>query len=88
MYFILRTVVSVDLKNKAVILPAKMVYLGRAKNCNSGQASHSKSHRQVQQAEERSIILWRKRRKLRRIVLNENPLEKSKNSGRRPFLIG
>lgn len=30
---------------------------------------------------EKSVMLWGRRRKLGRVVLNENPLEESKSSG-------
>ena len=73
------------LKNKTAILPAKIGLFGNNKEF---QFSTSKSHRQVLQTKERNVILWRKRRKLGRVVVKESPLEKSKRVQEGELFIG
>ena len=79
---------NVNLEIKlSVILLAKMGLFGILENYSLGQATYRKYHRLVQQAKERNVILWR-RRKLGRVVLNKSPIEKSMRSRWWQFLIG
>lgn len=50
-----------------IVLPAKMDLFGNKRELQFRTSKLWQNHRQVQQAKERNIILWR-RRKLRRVV--------------------
>lgn len=50
---------NVDLKQ--LFYQPKMVYSGTTKNYNSGQASYSKSHRQIDK-QKRDIVFWREKK--------------------------
>ena len=72
--------VMLTLKIKQWFYQQKWVNSTIPENCNSGQASHSKNHRQVQQNKERNVVLYRKRN-LVGVVFNKSPLEKSDSLG-------
>ena len=74
----LATVVSILNIKPSIILPGEN---GHIWEWQFGTCKLWKNHRPVQQTKERNVILWRRKRKLQRVVLKASPLEKGKSSG-------